>query len=50
MRIIIGLLIYKYRLYGNGHTVGPYAKGEKQLTHKPILPQYRPNWENTGND
>ncbi|EME30461.1 glutamate-5-semialdehyde dehydrogenase [Galdieria sulphuraria] len=24
-----GLLIYKYRLYGNGHTVGPYAKDSK---------------------
>ncbi|GJQ12488.1 hypothetical protein GpartN1_g4279.t1 [Galdieria partita] len=42
-----GLLIYKYRLYGNGHTVAPYAKGEKHLTHKTIVPQYRPNWEKT---
>ncbi|KAK4525795.1 hypothetical protein GAYE_SCF16G3704 [Galdieria yellowstonensis] len=45
-----GLLIYKYRLYGNGHTVAPYAKGEKELTHKPIMPQYRPNWEQTWKD
>ena len=28
-----GLLIYKYKLIGNGHTVAPYASGEKKFTH-----------------
>eukprot|EP00871_Galdieria_phlegrea_P004853 jgi/Galph1/5369/GphlegSOOS_G4079.1 len=40
-----GLLIYKYHLYGNGHTVAPYAKGEKKLMHDKIYPQYRPEWD-----
>jgi glutamate-5-semialdehyde dehydrogenase len=31
-----GLTTYKYKLYGNGHTVGPYAKGEKQFKHRPL--------------
>lgn len=31
-----GLLIYKWKLKGNGHTVSPYAKGEKAFTHKPL--------------
>jgi len=29
-----GLTTYKYKLYGNGHTVAPYAKGEKQFKHR----------------
>ena len=29
-----GLLIYKYRLIGNGHIVKSYADGEKTFTHK----------------
>jgi glutamate-5-semialdehyde dehydrogenase len=31
-----GLTTYKYKLYGNGHTVAPYAKGERQFKHRPI--------------
>jgi glutamate-5-semialdehyde dehydrogenase len=31
-----GLTTYKYKLVGNGHTVGPYAKGDKTFTHRPI--------------
>jgi len=31
-----GLTTYKYKLLGNGHTVGPYAKGEKKFKHRPI--------------
>jgi len=31
-----GLLIYKWLLKGNGQTVGPYADGSKEFTHKPI--------------
>jgi glutamate-5-semialdehyde dehydrogenase len=31
-----GLTTYKYKLYGGGHTVGPYSKGEKKFTHKPL--------------
>jgi glutamate-5-semialdehyde dehydrogenase len=29
-----GLTTYKYKLYGNGQTVAPYAKGEKQFKHR----------------
>lgn len=29
-----GLTTYKYKLYGNGHTVAPYAKGEKNFKHR----------------
>ena len=29
-----GLTTYKYKLYGNGHTVAPYAKGEKHFKHR----------------
>jgi glutamate-5-semialdehyde dehydrogenase len=29
-----GLTTYKYKLYGSGQTVAPYAKGEKQLKHR----------------
>ncbi len=31
-----GLTTYKYKLVGSGHTVGPYAKGEKKFKHRPI--------------
>ena len=31
-----GLTTYKYKLYGNGHTVAEYNKGEKTFKHKPI--------------
>jgi glutamate-5-semialdehyde dehydrogenase len=31
-----GLTTYKYKLTGNGHTVGPYATGEKKFKHRPI--------------
>jgi glutamate-5-semialdehyde dehydrogenase len=31
-----GLTTYKYKLVGNGHTVGPYAKGEKKFKHRPM--------------
>jgi len=31
-----GLLIYKYKLKGDGHIVSDYANGKKQFTHKPI--------------
>jgi glutamate-5-semialdehyde dehydrogenase len=29
-----GLTTYKYKLYGNGHTVAPYHSGEKRFTHR----------------
>jgi glutamate-5-semialdehyde dehydrogenase len=29
-----GLTTYKYKLVGDGHTVGPYAKGEKKFKHR----------------
>ena len=31
-----GLTIYKYYLNGDGHTVKPYADGEKEFTHKDL--------------
>jgi len=31
-----GLTTYKYKLYGHGHTVAEYAKGEKKFTHRPL--------------
>jgi glutamate-5-semialdehyde dehydrogenase len=31
-----GLTTYKYKLYGQGHTVDPYSKGQKKFTHKPL--------------
>ena len=31
-----GLTTYKYKLYGEGHTVGPYSKGEKNFKHRKI--------------
>ena len=30
-----GLTTYKYKLVGKGHTVGPYASGEKKFKHRP---------------
>jgi glutamate-5-semialdehyde dehydrogenase len=31
-----GLTTYKYKLYGNGHTVAEYARGEKKFKHRPL--------------
>ncbi|MGH9690772.1 MAG: glutamate-5-semialdehyde dehydrogenase [Candidatus Acidiferrales bacterium] len=31
-----GLTTYKYKLFGNGHTVAEYVKGEKQFKHRRI--------------
>jgi glutamate-5-semialdehyde dehydrogenase len=31
-----GLTTYKYKLMGNGHTVGPYARGERNFKHRPL--------------
>jgi glutamate-5-semialdehyde dehydrogenase len=31
-----GLLTYKWKLRGNGHTVAPFANGETSFTHKPL--------------
>ncbi|NLW70542.1 MAG: glutamate-5-semialdehyde dehydrogenase [Eubacteriaceae bacterium] len=31
-----GLVTYKYKLYGNGDTVGQFAVGEKKYTHKDL--------------
>ncbi len=31
-----GLTIYKYKLYGSGQTVKPYADGQKKFTHKSL--------------
>lgn len=31
-----GLTTYKYKLYGDGHTVAEYSKGEKQFKHRPL--------------
>ncbi|HXA78203.1 MAG TPA: glutamate-5-semialdehyde dehydrogenase [Candidatus Acidoferrales bacterium] len=31
-----GLTTYKYKLHGDGHTVGPYARGDKKFKHRPI--------------
>ena len=33
---IDGLVIYKYKLTGNGQIVGDYAKGIKQFHHRDI--------------
>ncbi len=33
---IEGLLIYQWRLRGNGHTVAPYANGTKNFTHRDL--------------
>jgi glutamate-5-semialdehyde dehydrogenase len=29
-----GLTTYKYKMYGNGHTVGDYSSGEKKFKHR----------------
>ena len=34
---IEGLLIYKYKLLGNGHIVSDYASGIKKFTHKKLI-------------
>jgi len=31
-----GLLIYKWRLVGKGHTVAEYCSGQKHFTHRPL--------------
>jgi glutamate-5-semialdehyde dehydrogenase len=31
-----GLTTYKYKLFGDGHTVAPYAKGEKHFKHRTL--------------
>ena len=31
-----GLTTYKYKLYGHGHTVAEYAKGEKKFKHRSL--------------
>lgn len=31
-----GLTTYKWKLIGGGHTVAPYAKGEKKFTHRAL--------------
>jgi len=31
-----GLTTYKFKLYGSGQTVEPYAKGEKRLKHRAL--------------
>lgn len=31
-----GLVTYKYQLSGQGHTVAPYARGERRFTHRPV--------------
>ncbi len=31
-----GLTTYKYKLAGQGHTVAPYARGEKKFKHRPL--------------
>jgi glutamate-5-semialdehyde dehydrogenase len=31
-----GLTIYKYKLFGKGHTVGSYSKGQHTFKHRPL--------------
>ena len=31
-----GLTTYKYKLFGNGHTMAEYASGQKKFTHRPV--------------
>ena len=31
-----GLTTYKYKLYGDGHTVGEYSKGDKKFKHRQL--------------
>jgi glutamate-5-semialdehyde dehydrogenase len=33
-----GLTIYKYKLFGKGHTVGPYSKGTRTFKHRLLSP------------
>jgi glutamate-5-semialdehyde dehydrogenase len=39
-----GLVTYKYRLYGAGHTVAEFAAGSRQFTHRAIPARWRPEW------
>ena len=32
-----GLVIYKYKLYGSGQVVAPYAEGKKTFIHQRII-------------
>ena len=34
-----GLMIYKWKLYGNGHIVDDYGTGKKSFTHTPLDPK-----------
>ncbi len=34
-----GLVIYKYRLYGGGHTAGPYSQGERRFQFQDLAPE-----------
>ncbi|KAL0096209.1 glutamate-5-semialdehyde dehydrogenase [Phycomyces blakesleeanus] len=34
-----GLVIYKYRVHGNGNVAGEYGTGQKQYLHTPISPE-----------
>ncbi|KAI8145344.1 glutamate-5-semialdehyde dehydrogenase [Fennellomyces sp. T-0311] len=34
-----GLVIYKYKIRGNGNIAGEYGSGKKQYLHEPIAPQ-----------
>lgn len=34
-----GLVIYKYRLYGQGHTVGPYSQGTRHFQFENLAPE-----------
>ena len=31
-----GLVTYRYQLHGDGHTVGPFARGEQSFTHRDL--------------
>jgi glutamate-5-semialdehyde dehydrogenase len=33
---LVGLTTYKWKLVGDGHTVAPYAKGDRKFKHRPI--------------
>lgn len=37
-----GLVIYKWRLVGQGHTVAEYSSGQKQFSHKRLSKQWNP--------
>lgn len=34
-----GLVIYKYKIRGNGNVVGDYGSGKRQYLHEPIAPE-----------